>query len=243
MRVLKAMNIINKQIVVILVVLAVASPPLSRAASVDDPLLLNMILNEFEGDDSGDHPLSWDAQAWLGHDLNKLWIKTEGERAGGETEDAEFQALYGRAVSPFWDFQVGLRHDARPSPSQDWVVIGMQGLARYFFEVDTALFIGESGNTGFRFNAEYEKLFTQRLILTPEIEMNFYGQNIPQVSLGSGLSDITLGLRLRYEIRREIAPYLGLEWSKYYGNSADFLRRDGIEVSDTKVVAGLRMWF
>lgn len=237
------MKDLNKQIAMTLIVLIVSNPGLSWAASVDDPLLFNVILNEFESDDSGGNPLSWDAQAWLGHDLNKLWIKTEGERLNGETEEAEVQALYGRAISPFWDVQIGFRHDVRPSPSQDWGVIGVQGLARYFFEIDAALFIGESANTGLRLNAEYEKLFTQRLILTPEFEMNFYGQNIPEVSLGSGLSDITLSLRLRYEIRREIAPYVGLEWTKYYGSSADFVRRDGLEISDTKVVAGLRMWF
>jgi copper resistance protein B len=237
------MKVLNKQIVMTLVVLIVSSPGLSWAASVDDPLLFNMILNEFETDDTSNDSLSWDAQAWLGHDLNKLWIKTEGERLNGETEEAEVQALYGRAISSFWDVQVGFRHDARPSPSQDWGVIGVQGLARYFFEIDAALFIGESGNTGLRLNAEYEKLFTQRLILTPEFEMNFYGQNVAEVSLGSGLSDISLSLRLRYEIRREIAPYVGLEWTKYYGNSADFVRRDGYEISDTKAVAGLRMWF
>ena len=122
-------------------------------------------------------------------------------------------------------------------------MIGLKGLAPYFFEVDAALFIGDSGNTGLRLNAEYEWLFTQKLILTPEIEVNFYGQDIPEVSLGSGLSDMTLGLRLRYEIRREFAPYLGLEWSKLYGNSADFVSSNGAEVSDTKVVAGLRLWF
>ena len=237
------MKILNKKIVMTLVVLIVSSPSLSWGASGDDPLLFNMIVNEFETDDSSGHPLGWDAQAWLGHDLNKVWIKTEGERVNGETDEAEVQALYSRAISSFWDVQIGFRHDARPSPSQDWAVIGMQGLARYFFELDTALFLGESGNTGFRLNGEYEKLFTQRLILTPEIEMNFYGQNIPEVSLGSGLSDVTLSVRLRYEIRREIAPYVGLEWAKFYGNSADFTKRDGLEVSDTKVVAGLRGWF
>ena len=237
------MKISYRRAVIIFALMFILKPDFSWAASVDDPLLFNMILNEFETADSSNDPLGWDAQAWLGHDLDKLWIKTEGERVAGVTEDLQVQALYGRAISAFWDFQIGLRHDARPGPSQDWAVIGLQGLARYFFEVDTALFIGESGNTGFRLNAEYERLFTQRLILTPEIEKNFYGKNIPEVSIGSGLSDVTLGLRLRYEIRREIAPYVGLEWSKYYGNSADFIRRDGLEISDSKVVAGLRIWF
>ncbi len=215
----------------------------SWAASVDDPLIYNLMMNELESNDSGGTPLTWDAQAWIGYDLLKLWIKTEGERLQGDSKEVEVQALYSQAISPYWDFQIGLRHDARPSPSQDWGVIGLQGLAPYFFEIDTALFVGKSGNSGLRLNAEYEWLFTQKIILTPEIEMNFYGQNIPEVSLGSGLSDITLGLRLRYEIRRELAPYVGLEWSKFYGNSADFVRRDGLEVRDTNFVVGLRIWF
>ena len=218
-------------------------PGLSQAAMEDDPLLYKLMVNELESNDSGGTPLTWNAQAWLGHDIKKLWIKTEGERLRGDTEELEVQALYSQAIRPFWDFQIGLRYDARPSPSQDWGVIGLKGLAPYFFEVDAALFIGDSGNTGLRLNAEYEWLFTQKLILTPEIEVNFYGQDIPEVSLGSGLSDMTLGLRLRYEIRREFAPYLGLEWSKLYGNSADFVSSNGAEVSDTKVVAGLRLWF
>lgn len=237
------MKLFYKRIITILTMMLIFNPVLSWAASADDPLLFNLILNELESNDSGGAPLTWDAQGWLGHDLKKIWFKSEGERAHGDTEEVEVQALYSQAFSPFWDIQLGLRHDARPSPSQDWGVIGVQGLAPYFFEVDAALFVGESGNTGFRLNAEYEKLFTQKLILTPEIEMNFYGKNIPEVSLGSGLSDITFGLRLRYEIRREIAPYVGLEWSKFYGNSADFVRLNGLEVSDTNVVAGLRVWF
>jgi len=237
------MNMLNKQILMTLAVLTALFPGLSWAASSDDPLLYNLMMNELESNDSGGTPLTWDAQAWFGHDLKKLWIKTEGERLQGGTEEAEIQALYSQAISSFWDIQIGLRHDAQPSPSQDWGVIGLQGLAPYFFEIDVALFVGESGNSGLRLNAEYEWLFTQKIILTPEIEMNFYGQNIPEVSLGSGFSDINLGLRLRYEIRRELAPYVGLEWSKFYGNSADFVRGDGVEVSDVKVVAGLRMWF
>ena len=218
-------------------------PQLVMAAMEEDPLLYNIIVGEMETDDSNSELFSWDAQAWLGKNINKFWLKTEGERELGETEESEVQALYSRAISPFWDFQAGIRHDAKPAPEKNWGVIGLQGLARYFFEIDSALFIGESGNTAFRFNAEYEMLFTQKLILTPEIEINFYGQDIPEVSLGAGLSDTTLGLRLRYEVRREFAPYIGIEWSKKYGGSADFVRTSGAKVSDTKVVAGLRLWF
>lgn len=227
------------------IVLLVSSwlPQLVLAAMPDDPLLFNVMVGELETDDSNNDPLSWDAQAWIGKNLNKFWFKTEGEMINGDTEEVEVQALYSRAISPFWDFQAGVRHDAKPTPDQNWGVIGFQGLARYYFEIDTALFVGESGNTAFRFNAEYELLFTQRLILTPELEMNFYGKDIPGIGVGSGLSDLNLGLRLRYEIRREIAPYIGINWWKKYGNTADFSRIGGEPTNDTSVVAGIKFWF
>jgi len=139
--------------------------------------------------------------------------------------------------------QFGLRQDFQPSPSRSWVVFGFQGLAPYFFEVDTALFIGESGRTALRLEAEYELLFTQRLILTPEVEINFYGQNDRDLGLGSGLSDLEAGLRLRYEVRREFAPYIGVNWNKSFGNTADFARDEGEDTDDFQWVIGLRAWF
>jgi len=215
-----------------------------HAGAADDPLLSKVMLDQLEVRDSdGDNLLAWDAQAWLGKDLEKLWIKTEGERESGATEKAELQALYSKAVATFWDFQVGLRHDFQPTPNRGWAVVGFQGVAPYFFEVDTALFIGESGRTALRLEAEYELLFTQRLILAPEIEVNFYGQNDADTGVGSGLSDVELGLRLRYEIRREFAPYIGVNWFKKYGNSADFARSAGQDIDDTQIVVGLRVWF
>lgn len=218
-------------------------PQAAIAAMEDDPLLYNIMIGEFETDDSNSNLFSWDAQAWVGKNINKLWLKTEGERVHGVTEEMEIQALYSRAISPFWDFQAGIRHDSKPVPDQNWAVVGFQGLARYFFEIDTALFIGESANTAFRFNAEYELLFTQKLILTPEIEMNFYGQSIPEIGIGSGLSDLNLGLRLRYEIRREFAPYIGINWLEEYGRTADFSEKRGHFVSETEVIFGVRLWF
>jgi len=215
-----------------------------HAGAADDPLLSKVMLDELEVRDSdGDNPLVWDAQAWLGKDLEKLWIKAEGERAGGVTEEAELQALYSKAVATYWDVQLGVRHDFQPTPNRSWAVVGFQGLAPYFFEVDTALFVGESGRTALRLKAEYELLFTQRLIMTPEIEVNFYGQNDADTGVGSGLSDVELGLRLRYEIRREFAPYIGVNWLKKYGNSADFARSAGQSIDDTQFVVGLRVWF
>jgi len=148
-------------------------------------------------------------------------------------------------VAPFWDLQMGLRHDFRleDGPSKNWAAIGLQGLAPYFFEVDAALFVGEGGDSAMRLEAEYELLFTQKLILTPEIEMDFYGQNDPANNTGTGLSDMEAGLRLRYEFTRQFAPYIGVHYEKKYGNAADFARINGEEVSFTSWVIGVRAWF
>lgn len=210
----------------------------------DDPVLTRVMLDQLElrnGD--GSNPIALEGQVWIGKDLNKLWLKTDIERRDGKTQDAEVQALYSHAIAPFWDGQIGVRHDAKPTPTRDWGVIGLQGLAPYWFDVDTALFVGESGRIAARFSAEYELLFTQRLILTPNIEVNVYGQNDAETGTGSGLSDAKAGLRLRYEIRREFAPYVGINWNRKFGNSAEFVKNQGEAVSDTELVAGLRVWF
>ena len=214
------------------------------AGDKDDPVLTMVLVDQFEVRDADDeNPLVFEGQAWIGQDLKKLWIKLDGEREDSETEELELQALYSKAIATYWDFQFGVREDFEPSPSRSWAVIGLQGLAPYFFEVDTALFVGESGRTALRLEAEYELLFTQRLILTPEFEVNLYGKNDRDTGRGSGLSDIEIGLRLRYELRREFAPYIGVNWTRKYGNSADFSRAAGDKVSDTQFVLGVRMWF
>ena len=225
-------------------VLVVLASPAAIAGGKDDPLLATVLVDRFEFREADDdNPLVLDGQGWIGKDLHKLWLKTEVERVDSDTEEAEVQALYSQAVASYWDFQLGLRKDFKPTPDRSWAVIGLQGLAPYFFEVDTALFIGESGRTALRLEAEYELLFTQRLILTPEVEVNFYGQNDEDIGVGSGLSDVELGLRLRYEIRREFAPYIGVNWSRKYGNTADFAKSEGEAVDDTQLVLGIRAWF
>ena len=222
--------------------LSYVSPVL--ADGKDDPLLTKVLIDQFEKRNTdGSDPWVLDGQAWIGKDLQKLWIKAEVEKVNSETEEAELQALYSHAIAPYWDVQFGLRQDFQPSPSRSWAVFGIQGLAPYFFEVDTALFIGESGRTALRLEAEYELLFTQRLILTPEIEVNFYGKNDKGLGIGSGLSDVEAGLRLRYEIRREFAPYIGVNWNKSFGNTADFARDEGQDTDDLQWVIGLRAWF
>ena len=218
--------------------------PAAHAGGKDDPFLIMGKLDQLEvRDTEGDDPLVLEGSVWAGYDLNKFWLKAEAERLDDESEELELQALYSRAVSAFWDVQVGIRKDFKPEPDREWGVIGLQGLAPYLFEVDAALFVGGSGRTALRLEAEYEFMFTQRLIMSPEVELNAYGHNDRDTGVGSGLADIEAGLRLRYEIRREFAPYLGVNWSKKYGNTADFAAVHGEDIEDTQFVLGIRAWY
>lgn len=209
-----------------------------------DPLITNIILDKLEIRDANESNVTAvEAEAWIGHDLNKFWLKTELEQNSGDIELAEVQALYSRAISPYWDVQVGLKQDTQPSPSRTWGVIGMQGLAPYFFDIDAALFVGEAGRTSARIKAEYDLLFTQRLILSPALEMNFFGQNDIATETGAGLSNIDAGLRLRYEIQREFAPYVGINWNKKFGNTKTMARAKKESIEESTWVIGLRIWF
>ncbi|RUM35477.1 MAG: copper resistance protein B [Desulfobulbus sp.] len=233
----------KKYITVLACSLFLSSPAWS-GEMIDDPLLSMVIVDQLEvqvGD--GDDPLVWEAEGWLGYDLNKLWLKTDGEYLDGRIEDVEVQALYSRAIAPFWDVQIGWRGDLRPQPERNWLALGVKGLAPYFFDVDAAVFIGESGQTAARLQAEYEIMFTQKLILVPNVEVNFHGRDDEELGIGSGLSDIEAGLRLRYEIRREFAPYVGITWKHLYGDTADFAEAEGEDRDDVRFVIGLRAWF
>ena len=225
-------------------VLNAISIGLVQAMESDDPTLIMLKADQLEWRvNDGPDAAYFEGEGWIGKDLNKIWFKSEVEQSDGSTEEAELQALYSRAIAPFWDAQVGVREDFKPEPSRSWLALGFQGLAPYWFETSTALFIGESGRTAFRLEAEYELLFTQRLILSPELEINAYGKNDEDTGTGSGLADAQFGIRLRYEIRREFAPYIGVNWYKKYGNTADYARDEGEGVSDTSVVIGIRAWF
>lgn len=235
-------RIVFLHILTIYLLLGIVSPVL--AGGKDDPVLTKVMIDQFElRHTEGSDPWVLDGNIWIGKDLQKFWLKAEIERSDSETEEAELQALYSHAIAPYWDVQFGVRHDFQPSPSRGWAVFGIKGLAPYFVEIDTALFIGESGRTALRLEAEYELLLTQKLILTPEIEVNFYGQSDKDIGIGSGLSDVEAGLRLRYEIRREFAPYIGVNWNKSFGNTANFARDEGEDTDDLQWVIGLRAWF
>ena len=203
-----------------------------------------LILGErFEQTDS-DEAL-WELQGWLGYDYDKLWLKTEGEydTESDATERSEVQLLYSRAIAPFWDVQAGLRRDEVSAESRTYATIGLMGLAPYWFEIDAAAFVSEAGDLSARLEAEYELRFTQKLLLQPRLELNYSFADDTELLLGEGVSEASFGLRLRYEWRRELAPYLGVEWARSYGSTAALLRAAGEERSDTRVVAGLRFWY
>jgi len=234
---------ISLPVLVMLIFCSVVSTTRALASGEDDPFLAKVMLEQIENDLKEDDTSSWDAQAWIGYDLHKLWFKTEGEYLDSDNSEFELQALYSRAIAPYWDVQFGIRENHTSSKSRHWAVIGLQGLAPYYFDIDASFFIGDGGRTSLRLSAEYEMLLTQQLILTPEFEVNFYGDNDVDMGVGSGLSDFGAGLRLRYEIIREFAPYIGVDWTKKYGNSADYAQEEGEDVSESRFVLGFSAWF
>lgn len=187
----------------------------------------------------------WDAQGWTGGDINRFWWKSEGEGVFGDgLEKAEVQALYSRAVLPFWDLQTGVRQDYRPDGDDTThLVLGLQGLAPHWFEVDAAAFLSTRGDLTARVEAEYDQRITQRLILQPRFEVDLAASDIPELEIGAGVSSLEAGLRLRYEIRKEFAPYIGVEWTRAFGASRDFIEARGGDAEDTKFVVGLKAWF
>ncbi|RMR61368.1 Copper resistance protein B [Pseudomonas syringae pv. actinidiae] len=202
------------------------------------------LADKLEWQDANDgSALAWDLSGWIGGDVDRLLLRSEGERSNGKTEEAEVQALWGHAVSSSWDVVAGARQDFKPGAPQTWAAFGLQGQAISDLDIEATAFIGEAGQTAARLEADYDLLLTNNLILQPTAELNFYGKNDPQRGNGSGLSTSEFGLRLRYEITPQFAPYVGVTWDRSYGNTADYAREDGEDVADARLVVGLRMWF
>ncbi|MBW3549244.1 MAG: copper resistance protein B [Proteobacteria bacterium] len=201
-------------------------------------------LNRLEtwGADEG-NALGWEGSGWIGNDLERLWIRSEGEWTDGTTESADVELLYGRAVATWWDAVAGIRHDFGEYPSQTFAAVGVMGLAPYMFEISATAYLGESGQTGVNLEAEYDTRFTNRLVLQSLIEAEAWGKDDPRRGIGSGLGKLEAGLRLRYEFTRQFAPYIGVVHERAYGGTADLHREHGEPVNDTRVVAGLRLWF
>lgn len=192
----------------------------------------------------GRNGYKWDVQGWYGGDYDKLWLKSEGEGAFGEAaEEIEVQGLFSRALDPWFNLQVGVRQDFRPRPQRTHLVLGVQGLAPYWFEIDGSLFLSDKGDFTARFEAEYDQRLTNKLILQPLVEIELAAQDIPELAIGSGLTSIEAGLRLRYEFKPEFAPYIGVEYARKFGDTADFARADGEHTDGWTLMLGLRTWF
>ena len=186
----------------------------------------------------------FDLQAWYGTTFDRLVIKTEGDFSEGSIEENQTDILWGHAVSAYWDTQAGVRLDYnKEGENRQWLAFGLQGLAPYWFELDMTAYVGERGNTAFTLEAEYELLLTQKLIIQPRAEITLYGKNDKQNELGSGLSSSAIGFRVRYEFTRQFAPYIGVEWSNKFGNTADYATSSGQSSNNTAFVAGIKFWF
>jgi copper resistance protein B len=186
---------------------------------------------------------SWENTSWVGGDINRMWLRADGETHEGRVERADVHALYGRAIARWWDLVAGVRQDFRPGPAQTWAAVGIQGLAPYWFEVEATGYVGARGRTHARLEVEYELLFTNRLILQPLVELEMYGKSDPERGIGRGLSSLETGLRLRYEIRREFAPYIGVTWDRKLFGTADLAREHGERPGAARLAFGMRTWW
>ena len=204
-----------------------------------------VVLDKLEyADARSEDALRLDGWAWYGGDYNKLFLKADGARAGGRLSETRTEALWDRVFATYWSTQIGIRQDVGgEGPNRTWVAAGIQGLAPYWFDVEATFYVGEEGRTALRLEAQYDVLLTQRLILRASAEAAFYGRSDARRGIGNGLSELEYGLRLRYEIRRQFAPYLGVAWRQRLGNTADIARVTNEPVSTTQLLAGVRIWF
>ncbi len=203
---------------------------------------------EFRTGDAPDAAV-FDAQGWIGGDYQRFWWKAEAEQEtkGAKSGELEVQALYSRLFSPFWDFQTGVRVDRQYSgntrDTTGYFVVGLEGLAPYWFELEPTLFVSEKGKASFSFTGSYEQLITQRLVIEPRIDLNAAFQDDTKRHLAAGFNDVEVGVRLRYDINRQFSPYVGVTWRRLLGGTAKLARGSGEDVSATSVVFGLRTWF
>lgn len=234
----------------------VPAPPLQNPAAavghgmpapvMDNGIFTHVLLDQFEGRTSGpDNEFRWDGEAWAGTDMNKLWIKSEGFANNSAVSDGDQEVLYDRPIphTRYLDGQVGVRADLDSGPARTWAAIGIEGLAPYYFQFAPTLYVRDGGNVAGRLTGSYDLLITQRLILQPEAELNFYNKDDPGRRIGSGFSDLDAGLRLRYEISRKFAPYAGFAYNGKYGGTASYSRVAGESKSAPRFIFGLRLWY
>ena len=223
---------------------AAALPPEGHGHAVHDERVVSYwLVDRLEWQDTDEGSLAWEGVAWIGGDLNRVWLRTEGEATDGGVESANAEVLYGRSISPWWDAVAGVRQNFGRGPSRTYAAAGFQGLAPYKYEVEATAFVGANGRGGATLEAEYDTLITNRLILQWQGETTLYVKDDPAIGVGSGLSTIEAGARLRYEFSRRFAPYIGVEYERAFGRTADLRREDDESTRDTRLVAGIRFWF
>jgi copper resistance protein B len=212
---------------------------------MDREILAHLLFNELEGRFNGSNTeFRWEGQGWVGTDYDKLWMKSEGTLQGnGTVDDGQQQFLYSRAITTYFDLQGGLRSDIDSRPTRNWGALGIQGLAPYFFDLELTGYASNAGHLAAKLEASYDLLLTQRLILQPQIEVNLYSKADPVRMIGAGFSDIDTGLRLRYEIDRKFAPYIGVVYEGKFGQTASLAKRAGESTGDFRFAFGMRIWF
>jgi copper resistance protein B len=212
---------------------------------MDSGIYAHALLDQNEGRiGGGRNAYRWEGQAWVGTDYDKLWLKSEGFVLGkGGTDDGRHELLYDRAITTYIDLQAGVRTDWDSGTGRTWAAFGVQGLAPLFFDYEATGYLSDEGHAAMRLAASYDLLITQRLILQPEIELNFYSKADPSRMVGAGLSDIDTGLRLRYEISRKFAPYIGIAYAGKFGQTAQMARQAGESAGALQFVIGIRSWF
>lgn len=223
---------------------AAAVPPRGGHASHENAIHGFLLANRLElRRGGGETGMGWELQGWAGTDLNRLWLRSEGERSEGVTQAAEVEVLFGHSVTPWWDVLLGVRHDPERGPARTYAALGIQGLAPQWIETSATLYYGTGGRAGARLELEYELLFTNRLMLQPLLELTLWSRDDTARGLGSGLSTAEAGLRLRYEFARRFAPYLGVSHARTFGDTRDLRRATALPASETRAVAGVRIWF
>ncbi|MBI1396838.1 MAG: copper resistance protein B [Betaproteobacteria bacterium] len=218
--------------------------PIPRPRMADEHSFGSLLVNRLETVRTTDtNSATYDVQGWYGRDYDRATLKGEGDIDRRHLQTARTELLWSHAFASYWDSQLGIRHDNGSGPDRNWLAVGVQGLAPYWFDVEATAYVGPAGRSALRLSAEYELLITQRLILQPRLEGRLYGRDDPERGIGNGLSDVVAGMRLRYEITRQFAPYLGVEWAGTFGDTRRLARDAGERTSETRLVAGLRVWF
>jgi copper resistance protein B len=218
-----------------------ANPPL-----MDNKVFVHVLFDQLEGRTNGpNNEFRWDGQAWIGTDMNRLWLKSEGFLDAGGMSDGDHEALYDRPIPRmrYFDAQAGIRTDLDSGPKRVWGAVGIEGLAPYFFQFEPTFYFRDGGHLAARLSGSYDLRFTQRLIAQPELEINFYSKEDPACGIGTGLSDLDTGIRLRYEFSRKLAPYVGYAYDGKFGGTATFARQSGESVANPRLVFGIRVWY